>query len=222
MIRKREVAKRVFSFEFSRSTHQIQGDGVVKYLLTPLGERLNRVFIVGVLLEKEEIGADTNFWRLRVSDPTGSFYATVGKFQPEALEIIGDLNVPELVAIVGKPRVFEGVSRKLISLRPENIAVVDLAVRDYWVLETARRTLERIEAMEKRENEDAKLAWQIYNPDLNEYIEVVKKALMSVKEDVEVMEKIEEPERAEEEEEFDFTGFEFEEEEFDLSDLLEE
>jgi len=222
MIRKREVAKRVFSFEFGKATHQIQGDGVVKYLLTPLGERLNRVFIVGVLLEKEEIGADTNFWRLRVSDPTGSFYTTVGKFQPEVLEIIGDLNVPELVAIVGKPRLFEGVSRKLISLRPENIAVVDLAVRDYWVLETARRTLERIEAMEKRENEDVKLAWRIYNPNLMEYVEVVKKALMSVKEDVEVMEKIEEPERAEEEEEFDFTGFEFEEEEFDLSDLLEE
>ncbi|NOY11193.1 MAG: hypothetical protein GXO67_03725 [Archaeoglobi archaeon] len=223
MMRKREVAKRVFAYELVRSTYQIQEEDSPKYILTPTGERANRIFSVAVLLDKEEIGADTNFWRLRLADPTGTFYATVGRFQPEALEVVSEINVPELVAVVGKTRVFEGTSRKLVSLRPESIAVVDLAVRDYWVLETAKRTLERIEAMEKREGEDVELAWQIYNPDLNEYREMVKKALLTVKEDVEVMEKIEKAEEeGEEEEEFDFTEFEFEEEEFDLTDLLED
>ena len=221
MMRRREVAKRIFAYELVRSTYQIQEEDSPKYVLTPTGERANRVFSVAVLLDKEEIGADTNFWRLRLADPTGTFFATVGRFQPEALEVVSEINVPELVAVVGKTRVFEGTSRKLVSLRPESIAVVDLAVRDYWVLETARRTLERIDAMEKREGEDVELAWQIYNPDLNEYRETVRKALLTVKEDVEVMEKIE-SEEEEEEEEFDFTEFEFEEEEFDLTDLLEE
>ncbi len=218
MIRKREIAKRVFAYELVRSTYQIEDESQPKYVLTPTGERVNRIFSVAVLLDKEEIGADTNFWRLRLADPTGTFFATVGRFQPEALEVIGEINVPELVALVGKTRVFEGTARKLVSVRPEMISAVDLSVRDYWVLETARRTLERIRTMEERRNEDAELAWKIYNPDLNEYREMVRKAVATVKEDVEVMEKFEE----EEEEEIDFTGFELEEEEFDLTDLLEE
>ena len=219
MMRKREVAKRVFAQELVSSTYQIEDEDQIKYVLTPTGEKVNRIFSVAVLLDKEEIGADTNFWRLRLADPTGTFFATVGRFQPEALEIIGEINVPELVALVGKTRVFEGTSRKLISIRPEILSPVDLAVRDYWVLETARRTLGRIEAMEKKEGEDVELAWRIYNPDLNEYREMVRKAVSTVKEDVEVMEKFEEEEEGEE---IDFTGFEFEEEEFDLTDILEE
>ncbi len=217
MMRKREVAKRIFAQELVRSTYQIEDQNQIKYVLTPTGERVNRIFSVAVLLDKDEIGADTNFWRLRLADPTGTFFATVGRFQPEALEVIGEINVPELVALVGKTRVFEGTSRKLLSIRPEVISPVDIAVRDYWVLETARRTIERIESMEKREGEDVELAWRIYNPDLDEYREMVRKAVATVKEDVEVMERFEE-----EEEEIDFTGFEFEEEEIDLTDLLEE
>lgn len=217
MMRKREVAKRIFAQELVRSTYQIEDQNQIKYVLTPTGERVNRIFSVAVLLDKDEIGADTNFWRLRLADPTGTFFATVGRFQPEALEVIGEINVPELVALVGKTRVFEGTSRKLLSIRPEMISPVDIAVRDYWVLETARRTLERIGSMEKREGEDVELAWRIYNPDLDEYREMVRKAVATVKEDVEVMERFEE-----EEEEIDFTGFEFEEEEIDLTDLLEE
>ncbi len=217
MIRRREVAKRVFAYELVRSTYQIEDESQPKYVLTPTGERANRIFSVAVLLDKEEIGADTNFWRLRLADPTGTFFATVGRFQPEALEVIGEINVPELIALVGKIRVFEGTSRKLVSIRPEMISAVDLSVRDYWVLETAKRTLERIKIMEERGNEDAELAWRVYNPDLEEYREMVRKAVTTVKEDVEVMERFEE-----EEEEIDFTGFELEEEEFDLTDLLEE
>ncbi len=227
MIRRREVAKRVFAYELVRSTHQIEEEGL-KYILIPSGERVNRIFSVAVLLDKEEVGADTNLWRLRLADPTGSFYAFVGKYQPEALEIVTDINIPELVALVGKTRVFEGVTRKLVSVRPENLAIVDISVRDYWIIETAKRTLERIKNMEKDESDDVKLAKQIYNPDLNELREMVKKALQTVKEDLEAVEKIErvgaekKEEEKEEEEELGFTGFEFEEEEFDLSDLLEE
>ena len=220
MIRKREVAKRVFAYELVRSTHQIEDSGL-KYVLTPTGERANRIFSVAVLLDKEEIGADTNLWRLRLSDPTGSFYAYVGKYQPEALEIVADIDVPELIAIVGKIRVFEGLSKRLVSVRPENIAVVDIPVRDYWVIETAKKTFERIKVMEKEGSEDAKLAKQIYNPDLNEYKEMIRKALETVKEDFEIVEEIEKV-KEEEEEEFEFPGFEFEEEDFDLSDIFEE
>lgn len=222
MIRKREVAKRIFAFEFNKSTHKIEQDGerAPTYLLTPTGERCNRVFVVGVLLDREEVRPDSNFWRLRVSDPTGVFICTAGRFQPEALEVLLEIEPPEMIAVVGKVRVFEGETRSLVSLRPESIAVVDTEARDYWVYETASRTIERIERMEKeKDNEDVNLAWKVYNPDLSEYRNIVKKALLTIKEEFELLVKEEVKEEKEEEV---FEEFEFEEEEWDLSDILEE
>lgn len=223
MIRKREVAKRIFAFEFNKSTHKIEQDGerAPTYLLTPTGERCNRVFVVGVLLDREEVRPDSNFWRLRVSDPTGVFICTAGRFQPEALEVLLEIEPPEMIAVVGKVRVFEGETRSLVSLRPESIAVVDTEARDYWVYETASRTIERIERMEKeKDNEDVNLAWKVYNPDLSEYRNIVKKALLTIKEEFELLGVKEEVKEEKEEEVFE--EFEFEEEEWDLSDILEE
>ncbi|WP_290902900.1 hypothetical protein [Ferroglobus sp.] len=211
MIRRREVAKRVFAYELTRSTHVLQDENV-KYALTPLGERVNRIFSVSVLLDKEEVRPDTNLWRIRLSDPTGVFYAYAGRFNSEAVEALLDLEPPVIVALVGKVRVFEGVTRKLVSVVPENLVEVESVVRDYWVLETAKTTLKRIEEMEKKEGEDVKLAWNIYNPNLEEYKSVVKQAVSLIREELEELEK-----EFEEEEEF-----EFEEEEWDLTELLED
>jgi RPA family protein len=217
MIRKREIAKRLFSYEFNRSTYRIKqnGERTPLYVLTPTGEKCNRVFAVGVLLDKEEIRPDSNFWRMRVSDPTGVFVCTAGRFQPDALEVLLEIEPPEMIAMVGKIRVFEA-ERNFVFLRPESIAVVDSEVRDYWVYETAKRTVERIQRMEAvREDEDVALAWKIYNPNLDEYRNVVKKALLAIKEEFETF-KIEEVK----EEEPELEEFEFEEEEWDLSDIL--
>ena len=236
-IGRREVARRIFAYEFNRSTHKIESKEEKSpiYVLTPTGMRCNRVFVVGVLLDKEETRPDTNFWRIRVSDPTGVFIGYVGRFQPEALETLLEVEPPELIAVVAKVRHFEGETRSFVSLRPESIAVVDSDVRDYWVYETARLTLDRIKAMEKKSNEDAILAWQIYNPDLEEYRNIVKQALTAVLEEPVVKAMEEEEEREEEEreerekreeeepeelEELEEEIFEFEEEEWDLSDIL--
>ncbi len=224
--RKREVARRLFAYEFNRSAHKIESaeERSPTYILTPTGVRCNRVFVVGVLLDREETKPDTNFWRIRLSDPTGVFTGYVGRFQPDALETLLEVEPPELIAVVAKVRHFEGETRSFVSLRPENIAVVDSDVRDYWVYETARLTLERIKAMESKEEEDVLLAWQVYNPDLEEYRSVVKQALQTVIEGaVEVRGEKEEDkeEKWEEEEEKQLEEeFEFEEEEWDLSDIL--
>lgn len=229
-MRRREVAKRVFAYELVRSTYRIkpEEDKAPVYVLTPLGERVNRVFMVGALLDKDEIKPDTGIWRIRVSDPTGAFYAYVSRFQPDALESLMDIEPPALVAVVGKVRVFERNGRLFVSVRPENLVVVESETRDYWIYETAKKTLERIVRMERREDEDSKLAWQIYAPNLSEYRQMVKNALMSLKEEVELteeidMEELEERKAMEEEEllkESLEEEFEFEEEEWDLSDIL--
>jgi len=246
---KREVARRIFAYEFNDSYHKIGGNKEREpvYVLTPTGMRCNRVFIVGALLEKEETMPDSNIWRIRISDPTGVFVGFVGKYQPEALETILEVEPPELVSVVGKIRVYEGETRNFTTLRPECITVVDRDVRGYWILETAKLTLERIKQMEKRNNADINLAWQIYNPDLDEFIEVVRKAVNSVIEydieadkfstkrvikkgdEVEEMEKeekkkeeIDETEEIEEFEDLDDFELDFEVEEWDLSDILDE
>lgn len=219
--RKREVARRVFATEFNRSTYKIQEEGEKSpvYVLTPLGLKCNRIFIVGALLEREEVRADSGIWRIRVSDPTGVFIGFVSRYQPEALESLLEIEPPEMVAITAKVRVFEG-ERTMVFLRPENVAVVTSDVRDYWVVETAKATIKRIKNFDA-ENEDVKLARQIYSPDLNEYKNAVKQALLTIMEEyaeveedleTEVEEKIEELDEIEE--------LEFEEEEWDLSDLL--
>lgn len=232
MIQKREIAKRLFAHEFNQSTHKIEQEGekTPTYILTPTGARCNRVFVVGVLLDKEEIKPDSNFWRVRVSDPTGVFVCTAGRYQPDALEALMEIEPPEMISVVGKVNVYEGESRTFVSLRPESITVVDKEIRDHWVYETAKRTLERIEKMQNnQDDENVALAWQVYSPDLAEYNDTVKKALMAIKEEFEAFETDKEEKRSEEvkegaeeetEEEPFLEEIEFEEEEWDLSDIL--
>ncbi len=220
-IRRREVARRIFAKEFNDSTYIIREseDRSPVYVLTPLGMRCNRVFIIGALLEKEEVRPDSGIWRIRLADPTGVFIGYVGRYQPQALESLLEIEPPALVSVVSKVRLFEGTTRTFVFLRPEQIALSDATSRDYWIVETAKATLKRINSMEKEENEDVKLAKKIYNPNLEEYRRVIRDVLTRLKEEYEIFEKIAKEEAEEEEEEFEF---EFEEEEWDLSDLLEE
>lgn len=211
---KREVARRVFAKELNASTHVIKGEGdkAPVYILTPLGLKCNRVYVVGALLEKDETKPESGIWRIRISDPTGSFVGYVGKFQPEALEMLLEVDCPSIVALTAKVKLLEGIKRKFVILRPEIINVVDPDVRDYWIVETARSTLERIKDVELGRTETAKLAKEIYKTDTEEYKKVVKEVLTKLKEEFEALEEVEEEEEEEE--------IEFEEEEFDLKDLF--
>ncbi|MCS7144253.1 MAG: hypothetical protein NZ879_04460 [Archaeoglobaceae archaeon] len=215
---KREVAKRVFSKEFNSSKFKVGGEGEKEavYVLTPLGLRCNRLFIVGVLLEKEEVKPDSDMWRIRVADPTGAFLGFVSKFQPEALEALVDLNPPEIIAVTAKAKILERGDRVLPLIRPENISVSDFETRDYWVLETAKATLKRIKAIERGED---KVTIEKYNPDTEEFRMIVINALMKLKEEQTVLEKEEKAERKKKEEKEKDLGFELDEEIVDLSDF---
>ena len=152
----REVSWRVFADEYNSSTmeHQGEGEKPVSYVVTPLGARINRMLVIGVITEIEDVGdGDKPRYRARLADPTGTFYISAGEYQPEAAAALSKMSAPAFAAVVGKSRVYspeEGV--KYLSIRPERIAEVDAAARDYWVLETARSTLARIEAMGEATN----------------------------------------------------------------------
>ena len=147
----REVAWRIFAWEFNRSTlHISEGDErAPNYIITPTGVKCNRLFIVGVVTEVENIGKDNSLWRGRVADPTGVFTVYAGHYQPEAAIFLSELNIPAYVAVVGKARKFEPEDGSVYtSVRPEEMNNADEKLRDRWVLDTAERTLERIKNLE--------------------------------------------------------------------------
>ena len=159
----RELAWRVFAGEFNASTLEIASnqEREPSYLVTPLGARINRVYIVGVLTEIEKLERNGNtHYRARVSDRTGVFYIYAGQYDIEAVKILSKLEPPTYLAIVGKSRRYspnEGIS--YVSIRPESITVVDKDMRDYWLLDTCKSMKTRLSAMHE--------AQQMAQPDVD-------------------------------------------------------
>jgi RPA family protein len=206
----REVARRIFAEELKGSNYSFR-DGedqhqyAPQYLLTPTGAKCNRVFLVGTLTEKDDIGGDTEYWRGRVVDPTGSILIYAGQYQPEAAQILASMEAPAFVAVVGKPNLYQTEDGNIIiSLRAESIQHVDEATRNQWVLDTARRTLERLGALKNVKPalvssefstadkvtatssvQDAERALEHYHTDLEHYRQMVIRALTSLKADLE-------------------------------------
>jgi RPA family protein len=149
----REVAWRVFAEEYNSSVleHSGEGEKPVSYIITPLGAKVNRMLVVGVVTDIEDIGEEgKQRYRARITDPTGTFYVSAGEYQPSAAASLSKMSPPTFAAVVGKSRAYtpeEGV--KYLSIRPERIREVDAEARDNWVLETAKSTLLRIEAVEE-------------------------------------------------------------------------
>ena len=185
----REVARRAFATEFNDATYTFKesdDDRAPVYSLLPTGQRANRVFVAGTLTETEDVGNDSEYWRGRIVDPTGTFFAYAGQYQPEATSVLRETETPAYVAVVGKPRPYETDEGDVnVSLRPESISVVDDATRNRWVVETADRTLDRIEAFDET-NEYATMAETQYDPDLSVYRDGVISALEDLEADEEL------------------------------------
>jgi RPA family protein len=205
----REVAKRIFAEELKSSNYSFR-DGedqhqyAPQYLLTPTGAKCNRVFVVGTLTEKDDIGGDTEYWRGRVVDPTGSILIYAGQYQPEAAQILAGMEAPSFVAVVGKPNLYETDDGNIIiSLRAESIQQVDENTRNQWIMDTARRTQERLEALKNANPvpessdfttadnvpasspaQDASRALQHYSTDIEHFRQMVLRALSSLKADL--------------------------------------
>lgn len=205
----REVARRIFVEELKSSNYSFR-DGedqhqyAPQYLLTPTGAKCNRVFMVGTLTEKDDIGGDTEYWRGRVVDPTGSILIYAGQYQPEAAQILANMEAPAYVAVVGKPNLYQTEDGNIIiSLRAEAIQPVDEETRNQWIMDTARRTLERLAVLKNAgpasvsgdfatadkvpaasPAQDAQRALEHYHTDIDHYKQMVIRALSSLQEDL--------------------------------------
>ena len=146
-VNRREVAYRLFAAEFDDadfSYAESDEERAPNYVVTPTGARANRVFVVGVLTEVEQVNDDVV--RARVVDPTGAFVVYAGQYQPEALAALESADTPSFVAVTGKARTFEPDDSDVVytSIRPETVSEVDAETRDRWVVTTAERTVDRV------------------------------------------------------------------------------
>ncbi len=154
----REVAWRVFAAEYNDSTYVYTegGERAPSYVVTPLGARINRLLVIGVITEVENIATEEEpMWRARLSDPTGTFYLSAGQYQPEAAQQLAKLKPPAFAAVMGKSRVYSPEEGTIyVSIRPEMVKEVDESLRDFWVLEACKDLRNRIAAMKEAQQMD--------------------------------------------------------------------
>jgi RPA family protein len=147
----RELAWRVFAGEYNATNVQLEASQEREpgYLVTPLGAKINRIFVVGVLTDVEKLEKNGNtHYRARVSDRTGVFFIYAGQYDPEVIKVLSTLEPPKYIAVIGKSRMYspnEGTN--YVSIRPEKIAVVDKNVRDSWLLDASKNLKLRLEAI---------------------------------------------------------------------------
>lgn len=184
----REVAVRAFAGEFNDATHlfkESDDDMAPKYALLPTGVRANRVFVVGTVTEVEDVGEDQEYWKARVVDPTGTYFVYAGQYQPQASSFFKQVETPEFVSVVGKPRTFETDSGTMrVTLRPEHVAVVDRTTKANWLVETANRTLDRIDVFDGDDMTDDQMAatkkYDLTISSMDEYHDYVEEAIATI------------------------------------------
>ena len=182
----RMKAARLFAAELKATTVEVPKKGGDQYenqlYLTQTGAKAARVMVVGTATEIEDIGTDNNFYRMRVSDPTGVHFVTAGQYQPEAAKVMQELiqSLPVFVAVIGKVSLYNnGENTTLVSIRAEQVSIVDENVRDTWLLETAKATLDRLSALKANPILEQEVAAAY--PTRENYKEIVKKIITEMK-----------------------------------------
>ncbi len=144
----REPAWRVYAAEYNASRKYIKAEErkMPSYVVTPLGAKISRLFIVGVLTEVRRVNDEVI--TARVADHTGAFYLFAGKYRPKARQLLETMEAPQFVAVVGKANVYSPREGTMyVSVVPEQVKVVEEVLRDYWMLDAARKLKVRIDAM---------------------------------------------------------------------------
>ncbi len=66
------------------------------------------------------------------------------------MQQLARIEPPQFVAVIGKPSLYQKPDGSFMnSVRVESITVVDKDTRDLWVLDTARLTLDRVDAFKE-------------------------------------------------------------------------
>ena len=141
-----EGTARIFASEYGGSTLAVQDNdpGSPAWIVTPGGAWCRLIFLSGALTEVAEIG---DMVHIRIADPTGGFNLVIGGRNTPLAGTFRTLPIPSFVTITGRAQLYLKHGEATLSVRPENVLVVDRLVRDQWVLVTAKSTIERLHHM---------------------------------------------------------------------------
>ncbi|MCD6503694.1 MAG: hypothetical protein J7K58_05695 [Euryarchaeota archaeon] len=150
---RRQVAWRVFIEEVKRSRYiheEEMDDKTIRYLVSPFGALINRVFFVGTVTDVIE-SKERRSIKARISDITGVISIYAGEFQPDVYTFLKLLeNEPTIVMLTAKIRIFEPEEgRKIPIIRPEWIKKAKLSDRNAWIIDVASNTIERLNYVRK-------------------------------------------------------------------------
>ena len=138
-----EGAVRLFAGEFSQSTLAMPGedDKSAAWVVTPSGAYCRQVFLAGALVEVLDQGDMLSF---RVADPTGGFDLVCGGKNSTLAESIRKIPLPAFVSVSGRAQLYRREGKAVLTIRPDQVHVIDRLIRDQWVITTANSTLARL------------------------------------------------------------------------------
>jgi hypothetical protein len=154
---KRETSYWIFSREL-KDSNKLEGEEKRPYIITPLGTKLKRVLLAGIITYKS---SDDRMVKVTIADYLGSFYLTAFKtgFSSEMAEELDKYNVSDTVVVMGKVSSFktdDGIF--YFSINPELIKKISDIERYFWGVRTSyvtRRKLLGITEALKDENATA-------------------------------------------------------------------
>jgi uncharacterized protein len=141
-----EGTARIFAGEYGGSTLAVQDNdsGNPAWIVTPGGAWCRLLFLSGALTEVAEIG---DMVHIRIADPTGGFNLMIGGRNTPLAGTFRKLPVPSFVTVTGRAQMYMKHGEAILSVRPENVLIVDRLVRDQWVLATAKSTMRRLRSV---------------------------------------------------------------------------
>lgn len=139
-----EGAVRLFAGEFSQSTLTVpdEDEKSAAWVVTPLGGYCRQVFLAGALVEVQEQG---DMLSARLADPTGGFDLVCGGKNTALAESIRKIPRPSFISVSGRAQLYRREGKAVLTIRPDQVQVIDRRVRDNWVITTATSTLARLE-----------------------------------------------------------------------------
>ncbi len=141
-----EGAARVFAQDLHAATLFVpapNGSGLA-WVVTPGGAWCRQVFLAGALTEVTDSG---DILRCRLADPTGVFDLVIGGKRTSLSGVFKTITVPAFVTVSGTVHAYQKNGGLVVTVRPDSVQVIDRAVRDRIVLDTAEQTIERLEQL---------------------------------------------------------------------------
>ena len=141
-----EGAARVFASDFNSATLLVPGSESQSpaWVVTPGGAWCRLLYLAGALTEVSESG---DLLHCRLADPTGAFDLVIGGRSSAIADLFRKIPVPSFVTVSGTAQCYQKNGSTVVTVRPDHVQQVDRRIRDAWVLETAEKTIARLEAL---------------------------------------------------------------------------